>query len=163
MNPIELFADTLNRTMGMFTATLADFSDEDMLVRPCPGANHAAWQVGHLISAETRMVNGVTPGAAAELPAGFDTKFSKETSGVDDPSQFPGKKALLDQLAKTRAGSIAWVRTLTPADLDKPAPERMQRMCPTVGHLIGLMMGHMSMHMGQLQVIRRKLGKPILF
>jgi DinB superfamily len=163
MNPTELFSDSLTRTLGMLTATIADFSDADMFVRPCPGANHTAWQLGHLISSETRMVNGVTPGAAAELPAGWDTRFTKETCGIDDPAQFPNKKALLDQLAKTRAGSVAWVKTLTPADMDRPAPERMAKMAPTLGHLIGLMQGHAMMHMGQMQVIRRKLGKPILF
>ena len=36
----------------MLQFTLGDFSDADMLARPAPSANHAAWQLGHLIAAE---------------------------------------------------------------------------------------------------------------
>src|SRR5271170_7679494 len=55
MTQMELSADVLTRNLEMLRMTLADFSDADMLVRPCPGANHAAWQLGHLTAAETRM------------------------------------------------------------------------------------------------------------
>jgi DinB superfamily len=163
MTQIELTTDSLARNMEMFKMTVADFSDADFLVRPCPGANHAAWQIGHLLGAETWMVNSIKPGAGAPLPPEWEGKFSKETAGKDDAGYFPSKSALMDQLAKTRAASIAWAKTLTPADLDKPGPQQMAKMAPTVGHVLGLMMGHTMMHMGQLQVIRRKLGKPVLF
>jgi DinB superfamily len=163
MNQITLAADILERNLGMLNMTLADFSDADMITRPCPGANHAAWQLGHLISAETRMINTMKAGAAAELPAGFDSKFTKETCSNDDAAFFPKKAALLEQLAKTRAASVAWAKSLTQADLDKPGPERMASMAPTIGHMVAMVGLHTMMHIGQFQVIRRKLGKPILF
>ncbi|MGA2583463.1 MAG: DinB family protein [Tepidisphaeraceae bacterium] len=163
MNTVELGIDGLKRNQEFLAMTLADFSDADMLARPCPGANHAAWQLGHLIVAETGMVNGVKPGAMPELPAGFADKFSKETCSKDDAAFFPTKAQLLDLWAKTRAGVIAWAKTLNQADLDRPAPEKMQRFVPTVGHLLVMMPVHATMHIGQFQVIRRKLGKPILF
>jgi hypothetical protein len=62
-----------------------------------------------------------------------------------------------------RTATIAWVKTLTPADLDKPTPEKMRNWAPTVGHLVTMLPNHLTMHLGQIQVIRRKLGKPILF
>jgi hypothetical protein len=34
---------------------------------------------------------------------------------------------------------------------------------PTTGHLALMTASHIMMHVGQLQVIRRKLGKPLLF
>jgi uncharacterized damage-inducible protein DinB len=163
MNQSELAADVLNRNLQMLTTTLADFTDADLLARPCPAANHAAWQLGHLISAETRMINLMKPGAAAELPAGFDSKFTKETSSNNDPAFFPKKAALLEQLTKTRAATVAWAKSLTQADLDKPGPERMAAMAPTVGHMVAMVGLHATMHIGQFQVIRRKLGKPVLF
>jgi hypothetical protein len=46
-----------------------------MLTRPVPGANHPAWQLGHLIVAETNAVNLVKPGAMPELPAGFGDRI----------------------------------------------------------------------------------------
>jgi uncharacterized damage-inducible protein DinB len=163
MTQIELAADAAQRSLGMLMMTLADFSDADFFVRPCPGANHATWQLGHLTTSEARIVNGVKPGGNTAVPEEFAAKFTKETSTNDDAAFFPKKAVILDQLSKTRAATVAWIKTLTPADLDKPGPERMAKMCPSVGHLLGLIGNHDMMHMGQLQVIRRKLGKPILF
>ncbi|MGD0768959.1 MAG: DinB family protein [Tepidisphaeraceae bacterium] len=157
MTSLELTADVLSRNLEMLKATIGDFSDADIYARPCPGANHTAWQLGHLAASEARMVG------AYKLPDGFDKKFTKETSGKDDPKFFGSKAELLDQLGKVRAATIAWVKTLTPADLDKPAPQNMQRMIPTMGHLVQLLPSHFAMHVGQMQVIRRKLGKPLLF
>ncbi len=109
------------------------------------------------------MVGNCDPKAAIKLPDGFDKKFSKETSSKDDAAFFGTKAQIMDQFAKTRAASIAWVKTLKPADLDKPAPEFLQSFCPTVAHVVALLPNHLSMHLGQFQVLRRKLGKPILF
>lgn len=163
MTPIDYAAESLQGNLGFMNNTLADFSEADFFVRPCPGANHSAWQVGQLIRAETMMVNGVQPGAAPALPEGFGEKFTKETSKIDDPAFFGSKKELMDQFAKTRGATIAWVKTLKLADLERPSPERIRGMAPNVGHLLFLLTNHVSMHVGQMQVIRRKLGKPILF
>ena len=46
MSQSQAVADNLSRNLDFLKATLADFSDAEMLARPCPGANHAAWQVG---------------------------------------------------------------------------------------------------------------------
>ena len=163
MDQFHVFADGLTRNWEMLKATLADFSDADLIVRPCPGANHAAWQLGHLCNAESGMVRSFDPQAAAKLPEGFDKKFNRETAANDDPKFFGTKAELLGQLEKVRMATIAWVKTLKPADLDKPSSERIARMAPTLGHLLGLIPTHFSMHMGQMQVIRRKLGKPVIF
>ena len=149
MTQAELYADILARDLELLNKTLADFTDADMLARPTPAANHAAWQIGHLIVAEGQMISAMKPGAPApELPAGFAEKFKKETASIDDPAFFPSKAELLKLLQATRAAAT---------------PERVQSWCPTVGHLAVLLPSHTSMHIGQFQVIRRKLGKPLLF
>ena len=162
MNQNELNAHLLHGNFEMLKSTLADFSDADMLVRPCPGANHPAWQLGHLINSETSMLKGVT-GSAPELPAGFLDKFKKDTAGNDDPNFFPKKAELIDAFSKVRAATVNWAKGLTPADLDKPSPEKMRHWAPTVAHLVAMIPGHTTMHVGQFQVCRRKLGKPVLF
>lgn len=159
----DLVVDVLRRNIAMFEWTLADFSDAEMLVRPVPGANHAAWQMGHLIGAESMMVEWCTPGAGGKLPPGFADKFNKKTAALDDPATIPSKAELLALLKSVREASCAWAASLTPADLAKPAPEKIREFVPTVGHVLLLFPQHAMMHLGQLQVIRRKLGKPILF
>jgi hypothetical protein len=163
MNVTEFLADNLNRNQQMITATLADFSDADLLVRPCPGANNVAWQLGHLIKSEASALAGFAPGAAPTLPAGFADKFTKETASKDDPSFFPKKAELLDLFGKVRAATVAWAKGLKEADLNQASPERMRGWAPTAGHWLAAAPGHVAMHVGQFQVIRRKLGKPVLF
>ena len=163
MNPAELLSDVLTRSGKMLNDTLADFSDADMLVRPCPGANHATWQLGHLTVAEGGLLNMVGEGLVQGPPAEFAAKFSKETASKDDAGFFPKKAAVLEQFNKINAAVAAWAKTLKPEDLAKPTKGRMVDFAPTTGHVIALLSNHNMMHIGQFQVIRRKLGKPILF
>jgi hypothetical protein len=163
MTEIQLLTDLLRRDIEFVKGTLGDFSDADLLARPCAGANHTAWQLGHLIGAEARMINAVQEGAVPLPPAGFDEKFRKETASVDDPAFFPRKTELLDAMEKGRNATINWVKTLKPSDLDRPTPERLRRFAPTVGQLLAMLPVHVAMHVGQFQVTRRKLGKPVLF
>jgi hypothetical protein len=163
MNPIELMADVMTSNLGVLKMTLADFSDADMLVRPAPKANHAAWQLGHLVTAENNMLRAVAPEGVPALPEGFAQKFTKEAAANNDRTAFPTKAETLEAYEKTRAAAAQWVRGLAPADLDKPGPERLRHLAPTWGHLALLIPSHTTMHLGQFQVIRRALGKPVLF
>lgn len=154
---------TLQFQMEMLKMTLGDFSDGDMLVRPVPAANHVAWQLGHVIASETEMIDMVKPGTMPALPAGFAEKFSKETTKVDDPAAFPKKAELISLFERQRKATIAFVQALSDKELDQPGPEPMRQFVPTVAALVLLTPAHLAMHMGQMQVVRRKLGKPILF
>lgn len=162
MTEVQLLADLLRRDVEMVKGTLGDFTDAEMLTRPVPNANHTAWQLGHLIGAEARMINAVQEGAIPMPPAGFEDKFKKETAGIDDPAYFPKKAELLDALEKGRNATINWVKTLKPADLDRPTPEKLRRFAPNVGQLLAMLPVHVAMHLGQFQVIRRKLGRPVM-
>src|SRR5436190_14993610 len=163
MKATDLFAENLAGDIEFLKKELGDFSDADMLVRPAPAANHAAWQIGHVIASETRLVNAVKPGAMPELPAGFSEKFTPETSKLDDPKAFASKDELLKQFDRTRAATVKWAKALTEEDLNQQTPERLRGWVPTVAHLVSMLPVHTAMHIGQIQVIRRKLNKPVLF
>ncbi len=163
MSQLELLAESLAGNLGMLQMTLSDFSDADIYARPVPGANNVAWQLGHLIASEAGMVNGCAGRPVIDLPAGFAERYTKATAGTDDPAALGSKSELLGLFAGVRAKTVAWVRTLTDEQMAKPAPERMRKMFPTVGHVVHLFAGHTTMHMGQIQVLRRKLGKSLLF
>jgi hypothetical protein len=156
-------AAALQGNLEMLKATLADFSDADMLVRPVSNANHAAWQVGHVICSETRMIEASRIGCMPALPPGFAERFTKETAKLDDPAAFPKKAELLEVYARQRLGTIAWAKSLSPDNLDTPMPDPLRHFIPTVASLLLLTPTHLAMHLGQIQVIRRKLNKPVLF
>src|SRR5207247_8530486 len=85
---------------------LKDLSDDDLLVRPVPTANHIAWQLGHLINAEAGLSKYIPGTTSAELPPGFGEKYTAETSKVDSTSGFLTKAAYLDLYQKVRAQSL---------------------------------------------------------
>jgi hypothetical protein len=161
---IELLAASTAKNLDFVKMTVADFSDADLFVRPAPGANHAAWQIGHLIVAETNLVNTVRPDALPAVPPTIAERFNKSTASIDDPAKFAvTKQQLLDALAGVRANTVKWIKTLTPQELDQPTPERLRNFAPNIGQFVLMISLHVAMHVGQLQVIRRKLGKPVLF
>jgi hypothetical protein len=163
MTHAQIVTDALSRSLEMMKMTLADFSDADVLARPASGANHAAWQLGHLAAAEARMVAAAAGKGEPELPAGFAERFKKDTAGSNEAAAFPKKSELLDVFASVRKASIEWAASLTPEQMDRPAPESIRAFCPAVGHMPGVLTEHTAMHLGQFQVIRRALGKPVLF
>jgi hypothetical protein len=162
MTTLELCAARLAWGAELMKMTLADFTDADMLVRPAPGANHAAWQLGHLTNAEVQMVSAAG-GKMPELPAGFAERFGRSKVASDDAAAFPGKAEQLATHAAVRAATIEWAKTLTPEQLDAPSPKQIRMLAPTVGQIPALVVEHAAMHVGQFQVIRRVLGKPVLF
>src|SRR5438105_11239485 len=59
---------------------LKDLSDTDLLIRVVPGANHIAWQLGHLIKAEASLGKYIPGTAEFTLPADFAETYTTETS-----------------------------------------------------------------------------------
>lgn len=162
MNAADCLASALQTTLGMLQQTVQDFSDADLLVRPVPNANHAAWQLGHLIVAESNMLTRL--GAPMPpLPQGFAERFSKEATRSDDPHRFGPKAELMDLFAKVRTTTVAFARGRSDEQLAAPTTGPMSAVAPTIAAFLQLQVTHMMMHVGQMQVIRRKLGKPILF
>jgi uncharacterized damage-inducible protein DinB len=163
MNAKEAIKISLTSTKDMVGWYLSDLSDADLLVRPVPAANHIAWQMGHLIESESHLL-GQLPGAAyPKLPAGWSDQHSKKTAAMDPPKGFATKSEYLTQFNKARDATLAALAKMSDADLDKPTEGNMAKFAPTLGALLVLQSNHTLMHAGQFTVLRRKLGKPVLF
>ena len=139
-----------------------DLTDKDLFVRAVPGANHIAWQLGHLLSSEQQMLTAIGH-KAPTLPAGFAEAHTKETSTSDNPAKFFKKADYLTLMDKLKAASLAAIDTMPEKDLDKPAPEAMREYAATNGAVLTLLGTHWLMHAGQFVPIRRKLGKPAMY
>ena len=70
---ISMLAKNLAGNFEMLKNHLSDFTDADMMVRPVPHANHAAWQVGHLLFFENMVAGIYAPSAVQKLQ---DRKWS---------------------------------------------------------------------------------------
>jgi hypothetical protein len=155
-------ATQLQASLGLLGMHLNDMSDADLLVRPVPNANHANWQLGHLALAETNML-AMCGIPMPPLPTGMAEKYSKDAAKSDDPAAFLKKDQLWSLLQSARNGSIAWAKSATAEQLAAPTAEKLRGFAPTCADLIAMLTAHDAMHMGQIQVVRRKLGKPVLF
>jgi hypothetical protein len=164
MTASDAIRTALQSTHHLITWFVSDLSDGDLLVRPVPGANHIAWQLGHFIVSETRLANqSAFKVVYPELPAGFEAQHGKETQSREPATGFATRAQYVDLFNKVRQATIAGLNGLKEADLDAPTTGPMAAFAPTLGALLVLTSNHSLMHAGQFSVVRRKLGKPVLF
>jgi hypothetical protein len=163
MNVRDALTLSLTSTQGVVHQYLSDLSDADLLVRPVPAANHIAWQIGHLIASEAWM-GSLFPGSKyPELPATIQAAFDGKNANVTPPGGYLKKAEYLEWFDKVRKATLAVVEQLNESDLDKTTPPECAQWAPTIGHLMVLTSTHTMMHAGQFTVVRRALGKPVLF
>jgi hypothetical protein len=164
MNGAEVIRTALASTGPMLAMHLQGFTNAELFVRPTPGANHLAWQIGHLIVAERSLVLGQLPSAEMpSLPEGFAASYKSDAAKLDGPEGFETLAEYLALFSAMRAGSIAAITTLTDADLDRPTVGPLAGFAPTLGGVLLLVANHALLHCGQITVVRRLLGKPVLF
>jgi hypothetical protein len=147
----------------VWTGYVQDLTEDEMFRRPCAGANHVTWQLGHLIGSERQLIEGGFPGSMPALPEGFAARYTKETAGSDDRSRFDSKDELLRVFRLVRAGTLAVIDKASETDLDRASPEAFRSYAPTLGDLLMLQPTHYLMHAGQWAVVRRMSGRPPLF
>ena len=143
-------------------AYVQDLEEADFMLRPVPGMNHIAWQMGHLITSSQKML-GMLGQPAPELPPGFEIGHGKEMAACDDPGKFATKEVYLDLSAKIKEASLAALDAIPDNTLEEPGPEPMREYAPTVAAVLSMLGAHWLMHSGQFVAVRRKLGKAPLF
>lgn len=163
MNARQAIKSSIDWANFMVQGYLGDLTDAELLVRPVPGANHIAWQLGHLIVSENEINEATVPGSMPALPAGFKEKYTPDTAKFDSASAFHPKSVYMELAAQQRAATLAALEKLSDEDFDKPAPEKYRQWLKTVGDVFILTGTHWLMHAGQWSVVRRKLGRKPLF
>jgi uncharacterized damage-inducible protein DinB len=162
MKAHDAIVQMLDTARFVTTTYLSDLSDEELLVRPVPGAHHIAWQLGHLLHSECSMIEGVQTGTAPQLPPGFAKYHSKEAASDDVPEHFLSKGEYLILMTRVREVTRSLLMQFSEDQLDIPGPEAMRSYAPTIGAVFLMIGSHEIMHSGQLAVVRRKLGKAVV-
>ena len=135
MGPKDVIRHVFKSNDNMLNSYLSDLSDADLLLRPVPGSNHIAWQLGHLISAEQSLLKYIPGTTPIELPAGWAEKYSADSSRSDSASGFLTKAQYLDMYQKSRANAVKNLDSFAEADLEKPTTGRLAQFAPTAGHM----------------------------
>ncbi len=160
MTTKDIIKTTINMGQEVLMAYIGDLEDADLLVCCVPGVNNVAWQLGHLIAGEHKMMIdcGFT---MPPLPDGFEDAYGEEGATCSDTTKFFNKDEYIEAMNQQRAGTMAALEAISEADLDKATPENMKDYAPTIGSALNIVGLHLMMHAGQFVPLRRKLGKPV--
>lgn len=161
MNAKDAIRQVAELSFHTVHAYLDDLTDADLFVRSVPGANHIAWQLGHLIVSTGSLLSAVGQ-AGPELPPGFGEAHTSENVSSDDRARFASKATYLELVERAKAALLAALEAVPDAALDQPGPERMRDYAPTVGAVLVLTATHWMMHAGQFVPVRRALGRPMV-
>lgn len=163
MNAKQAIRSSLGMADFLVSRYLEDITDAELLARPADGANHIAWQLGHLISSERHLIEAAAPGSMPELPAGFRDQHSKDKAASNHAADYLSKDEYLRLAKEVRASTLAALEKQSDADLDKPVTGRVPPFIKTAGDCFVLVGPHWASHAGQWVVLRRKLGRPVMF
>lgn len=161
MTAKDAIRNTAEMDQMIVNAYIGDLDDDDLLIRPAPGMNHIAWQLGHLIASERSFMEMLRPGVSPPLPEGFDAAHSKEAATSDDPAKFLGRAAYQEIWKAQRAASLSVLDSVPDNELGEKK-EGLPHWAPTPLSLLNMIGVHPLMHVGQWVAVRRKLGKPIV-
>lgn len=162
MGARQVLIELLSTSRFVMSSYLADLSDADLLVRPVEGAHNTAWQLGHLIASEFKMIEGVRPRAEKLVAPDFAQRHDKSRAFEPAEGWATSKHEYIKLMQDVRAATLSLLRELSDQDLAGPGPEFMRSYAPTVSSVFTSIGGHELMHAGQIAVIRRKLGKPVV-
>lgn len=159
MDGIDAIKNELNMGMLVIKMYLEDISTEEFKIRPAKKANSLAWQIGHLICSEYKVLKAL----GAKVPE-LDDAFIDEHSFEKAPETKNkiSKEEYLDLYNKQREVTLNFLEGLSNEDLDKPGPEYMKDYAPTIGSALLMQGSHMLMHAGQIAVFRREYDKKIV-
>lgn len=140
----------------------ADIPEDKMTHRPQPGANHAAWLLGHLAYADDGF-HAKLSGNPSQLSENHAALFGMGSEPTDDADAYPSKAELIATLEKTHATLVEWFQSLDEEKLASPLPEDWAMFGPNHAAVASTLAWHEGMHAGQLVEVRRSLDLPRAF
>ena len=163
MKAVDFVKLALESSNGWIMGLAGDAKDIP-LQRPTPnGGNHPLWNLGHLAYSEGNLVNVCCKGEENPL-ADWAEVFGIGSQPSDDASAYPSIDEVMGKLAELRAGTMAYIESLSDEDLDKPshAEGEMKEWFPTVGACLAAVGNHFCFHGGQIADARRAAGRGVL-
>ncbi len=163
MNTIDYIRQEMSMSKGWIGGLMADMQSAPMTLPTPNGGNHPLWIVGHLAYSESNILNCYILGKDNPLAEWKDT-FGIGSQPVNEATAYPAYEDLLAKFETVRSETLAYLETLTDADLDKPshAPEERKEYFGTIGQCLTVMTTHLSFHGGQIADARRAAGRDIL-
>jgi len=161
MTPNDLLASGIRMSTALIRRMVDDLTPEEFLHQPAPGANCAAWIIGHLATTMNRTLGRLSVEGVPSIPEAVGAKFQMtkqpagKQEGLGDPKNLIG--LLDDQATRLLAALLS-----LPAEALLAEPEFRPPAANNRGDMLLFLSLHSAFHAGQLSTIRRSLGKPPL-
>ena len=163
MTAIEFIKVSLQNSAGWAMGLINDMKDAPLTQPTSSGGNHPLWVLGHIVRAESDLLDGFILGKPNRFPELENCGMGHEPStNADD---YPPMDELLGKFEEIRSATLAHLDTLSDDDLDQKshAPEEFGATFGTVGACFAAMGTHMAFHTGQVADARRAAGrKPLM-
>ena len=159
MTPNELLAAGYRMGLRMVHMMCDDLTAEEYCHQPVPGANSAAWIVGHLAVVARRTAERLGATDLPVLTEEYIARFSTTRKPAGAQKELGSKSELLGLLDVCSAKVMDAMRMLPADTLTKPSPSAGP-FATNYGEAVLFGSLHITMHCGQLSTIRRSLGKP---
>jgi len=158
----DLIASGYRMARQMAHNMCADLTSEEFQHQPVPGANSAAWIVGHLALTAKRTAERLGATGMPEVSEEFIARFkaTRQTAGAQ--ANLGSKSELFALLDVAMEKLMEAIRRLPPEALVGPAPTPAPAVVTNSGEMVLFGVMHIMMHCGQLSTVRRSLGKPPL-
>ena len=144
---------------------LADIQTDEWLRIPPGAPSHIGWQVGHLAVAQYGLMlfrqRGRAEGDMELMPGWLRKNFGRGSQANDDAQLNPPRDEMLRLLDKIHLQALTEARQLTAAVLAEPADMPYAIYPMKLGALLFAPL-HESIHIGQIGLLRRLLGKATL-
>lgn len=161
-SPVEAIAYSLRSSKLMFHRYLDDLKPEEFQHRPCLGANNASWIIGHLTCVDRAQLEKLGVACLPELPSGFIERFATtKAAATGTNADFGSPHDLMRHFDEHRDLLINTVGQL-PANVLGSPPPSISPLYADRGESLLFLGLHTTMHLGQLSIIRRSLGRPPL-
>lgn len=157
--PVDVIVTALTMAKRLVHRYADDLKPEEFDHQPCEGANCAAWIIGHLALTDRRQLGWLGATDLPALPTGFEERFQATRAKAGTQSGFGDPKELLALFDTHRDKLITVLPTMPVTKFAEPTPV-VRPMFTTIGEACLFMAIHVSMHAGQLTIIRRSLGYP---
>jgi len=142
-----------------------DLTPAEWFWHPAEFTTHVAWQVGHLAVSEynlcLRRLRGRTKEDETLLPDAFIEHFKLGSQPAADPADYPPIAEIKRVRDAVHAQMLKELSTLSDEALDVPV-EQPHPVFKTKLGAVDYAPSHEMVHVGQIALLRRLMGKPAL-
>lgn len=161
MTPNDVLASSYVTAKKLVHFMTDDLTPDEFAAQPINGANSIAWIIGHLANVLAITVTRMGGTLPVNVPADLGAKV-KTTKQHAEKQENIGSKEELVTIIDTAIDQL--VPLLQAYPIDKLSEPPIGRAPFSTNQAESLLFGstHVAMHVGQITMIRRALGKPPL-